>query len=131
MPGAAIERCKPLAIEFKGDSKDFSRLAMAVVRGAQFVQTAGVLKHSAMEIDRLFGVRIEPQKRRDARKVFESTHGTISLSVCLAANTRFCLPRAWVAQPFSDFTPRPFDLVPHGMRIYRLAAAGWAIDALN
>jgi hypothetical protein len=41
----------------------------------QLVETARVLKNGEVKLDGFFGIRVEPEKRRDAGKVFESTHG--------------------------------------------------------
>ena len=59
----------------KSKGEDAALRPAAVVDRAHFVKTARVLEHGEIEVDRLFGVRVEPEKRRNARKVLECTHG--------------------------------------------------------
>jgi hypothetical protein len=77
---AAVERGERLPIEFEGDGE-----AAALRR---VIQTARVFENGEVKVDRLLGVRIEPEKRCDARKFPEALISTGSLSIHDAAESQ-------------------------------------------
>jgi hypothetical protein len=72
--GAAIERGKFLPVELEGNGQNTASWGLAGIDIAQLVKATRVLEHREVEVDSLFGVGVEPQKRCDARELFQSTH---------------------------------------------------------
>src|ERR1039458_2451619 len=72
--GTAIERGKLLPIQFERDGEDAALRPRCVAGIAQLAEPARVLEYAQVKINRLFGIRVEPEKRRNAGKVFKSAH---------------------------------------------------------
>jgi hypothetical protein len=71
---AAIERGELLAIEFEGYGEYVGGRVGSSRAVMNDFETARVFEDGEVKVDGLFGVRIEPEKRRDARIAFENAH---------------------------------------------------------
>lgn len=71
---AAVERNEPQSVEFEGKSENAALGAGSIPGVAKFVEPARVGEDRDIEVDCLFRVVIEPEKRSDAGTTRETAH---------------------------------------------------------